>query len=150
MIRLGNSSRKILVEFISSLLLLLFVYAAVSKLITFHEFRVTMGQSPLLTSYASWLAWVVPTVEIMISILLVTSRFRLLGLYLSFSLMVLFTAYIAAILTLADYVPCSCGGVLQAMSWGQHLWFNGFFVLLSIAGIILDTANNSTYLLNEE
>lgn len=150
MIQFGNSSRKFLVEFISSLLILLFVYAAVSKLITFHEFRVTMGQSPLLTTYASWLAWVVPIVEIMISILLVTSRFRLLGLYLSFSLMVLFTAYIAMILTLADYVPCSCGGVLEAMSWGQHLWFNGSFVLLSIVGIFLDTANDYTDFLTEE
>lgn len=64
--------------------------------------------------------------------------------------MVLFTAYIAMILTLADYVPCSCGGVLEDMSWEQHLWFNGFFVLLSIAGIMLDTTNDSTYLLNEE
>lgn len=144
MIRLSYSRQNLLVEFISSLLILLFVYAAVSKLIAFQEFRVTIGQSPLLTPYASWLAWVVPLVEISISMLLVTSRFRLLGLYLSFSLMVLFTAYIAMILTYADYVPCSCGGVLEAMSWSEHLWFNGFFVLLSIVGIFLDTANDYT------
>jgi len=63
-------------------------------------------------------------------------RFRLLGLYASFSLMVMFTAYIIAITKFSDYIPCSCGGVLQNMSWNQHLIFNIGFILLAVAGII--------------
>lgn len=150
MIRLGNSRRKILVEFISSLLILLFVYAAVSKLISFHEFRVTIGQSPLLTPFASWLAWLVPIGELIVSVLLAFPAFRLLGLFLSFALMVLFTGYIVAILLFADFVPCSCGGVLEAMSWGQHLWFNGFFVLLAVGGIFMYESPDSTEFLRDE
>lgn len=150
MIQLGNSGRKILVELISSLLILLFVYAAVSKLIAFHEFRVTMGQSPLLTPFAGWLVWLVPMGELVVSLFLAFPAFRLLGLFLSFGLLILFTGYIVAILLFADFVPCSCGGVLEAMSWVQHLWFNGFFVLLAVGGIFMHEFPDSTEFLRDE
>ena len=129
--------KQLVIEIISSLLVLLFVYAAVSKLIDYQKFSVQLGQSPLLTAFAGWVAWIVPTVEIIISIMLAIPKFRLAGLYASFSLMVMFTSYIVAITKFSEYVPCSCGGVLQNMSWNQHLVFNLGFVLLSLTGILL-------------
>ena len=129
--------RTILLEIISALLILLFVYAAVSKLLDYQKFQVQLSQSPLLTAFAEWVSWIIPSLEIIISIMLVIPKFRLLGLYASFSLMVMFTAYIIAITKFSDYVPCSCGGVLQNMSWNQHLIFNIGFVFLALAGIVL-------------
>src|SRR5438045_1263366 len=129
--------RATIVEVISALFILLFVYAATSKLIDYQKFRVQLGQSPLLTAFAGWVAWIIPSVEIIISIMLAFPKFRLFGLYASFSLMVMFTAYIIAITKFSDYVPCSCGGVLQKMSWNQHLVFNIGFVLLLLMAIIL-------------
>ncbi|MEJ0031509.1 MAG: MauE/DoxX family redox-associated membrane protein [Bacteroidota bacterium] len=38
--------------------------------------------------------------------------------------MVMFTAYIVVITRFSEYTPCSCGGVLEKMSWDQHLVFN--------------------------
>lgn len=140
MIQIAHSRQEVVVEFIAFLFIVLFVYAAVSKILAFHAFQITLGQSPLLTPFAGWLAWFVPTLELIVCLLLATSSFLLLGLFLSFGLMVLFTGYIVAILQYADFVPCSCGGVLESMSWEQHLWFNGFFVLLAIAGIFLHSS----------
>jgi uncharacterized membrane protein YphA (DoxX/SURF4 family) len=129
--------RNIVVEIISYLLILLFVYAAVSKLLDYQKFQVQLGQSPLLTPFVGWISVLIPAIEILVSFMLAIPRFRLLGLYASFCLMVMFTAYIMAILNLKGHIPCSCGGVLQNMTWNQHLVFNISFVLLGIAGILL-------------
>jgi len=62
---------------------------------------------------------------------------RLTALYAAFSLMVMFTAYIAFILNFSDYIPCSCGGILEKMSWKEHLIFNSGFVIIALIGIAL-------------
>jgi hypothetical protein len=129
--------RVILSEIIACLFIFLFVYASASKLIDYQKFRVQIGQSPLITAYADWIAWFIPAIEIVISLLFAFSKTRLLALYASFSLMVMFTSYIIAITRFGDYVPCSCGGVLQNMGWHQHLIFNIVFVFLAIVGILL-------------
>ena len=122
---------------VASLFVLLFLYAAVSKIIDFQKFRIQLAQSPLLTVYAAWFAWFVPALEIGISIILLSNRWRLIGLYSSFSLMVMFTAYIIAIMQFSEYIPCSCGGILQHMRWKGHLIFNIVFTLLAVTGVLL-------------
>src|SRR3981081_2636578 len=133
----ANLKYLVIVETISFSLIFLFVYAAVSKVLDFQKFRVQLGQSPLLTAFAGWVAWIIPTIEIVISIMFAIPCWRLPALYAAFSLMVMFTAYIIAITKFSEYVPCSCGGILQNMSWNQHLVFNILFVLLSLTGIVL-------------
>jgi len=126
------------IDFISFLFILLFVYAAASKLMDMEKFRAQAGQSPLIYPVANLVIWTVPLLEILISILLIIPRSRLLGFYSSFGLMVLFSSYIVILLRFSDFVPCSCGGVLEKMTWTQHLVFNIAFVLLGLAGIILE------------
>jgi uncharacterized membrane protein YphA (DoxX/SURF4 family) len=128
---------KLVAETIAFLFILLFMYAAIAKLMDYEKFRAQLGQSPLLTAFAPWVAWGVPGIEIVISAMLAIPRFRLVAFYAAFGLMVMFTAYIVVILQFSDYIPCSCGGVLQDLSWTQHLVFNIVFVLLGLAGIFL-------------
>ncbi len=123
----------------SYLFVFLFLYAAASKLLDFETFAVQLAQSPLLSAYAGFIAWAVPGIEITIALLLVFERFRLFALYAAFTLMVMFTAYIYIILNFSDFVPCSCGGVLEKLSWTQHLFFNIFFIIL--AGVAVFFAN---------
>jgi hypothetical protein len=85
----------------------------------------------LLSAYAGIIAWLVPAVEIIIAVLMVFDRFRVLALFAAFALMVMFTAYIYIILNFSDFVPCSCGGVLEKLSWTQHLIFNIVFIILA-------------------
>jgi uncharacterized membrane protein YphA (DoxX/SURF4 family) len=127
------------IEIICFLFILLFVYAAGMKLRDVEEFVAQLSQSPLLMPFASWIAWFIPILELIVAGLLIIRRFRLIGLIASFTLMVMFTVYIIVIMNFATHVPCSCGGVLNDMGWGEHLVFNIAFVVLAVTGIILLT-----------
>lgn len=134
-----EKSKKIILEIICGLYILLFTYAAVSKLLDYQQFNVQLGQSPVLAAYADIIVWAVPFGEIVISLMLFFTRFRLIGLFASFFLMVMFTAYIIVILNFSDHVPCSCGGILEQLGWTEHLIFNGVFIALAFIGILLLT-----------
>ena len=41
------------------------------------------------------------------------------------------------ILNFIPDIPCSCGGVLEKMSWNEHLIFNIAFVVLGLVAILL-------------
>ena len=129
--RLNTKIRKLFLEFICLLYILLFVYAAVSKLLDFENFQVQLGQSPLLSVFAWWVARLVPAIELGIVVLLSVPKWRNLGLFGALILMTLFTTYIFIVLHYSSFVPCSCGGILEKMSWNTHLVFNIIFVLLA-------------------
>ena len=129
--------KKLALEIICALFILLFAYAAIMKLLDVQKFTVQIGKSPLLESYANLVAWAIPSIELIIAGMLVWGRFRLTGLYASFTLMSMFTIYIIAILQFSEKIPCSCGGILEDMGWTEHLFFNIGFVLLSMVGIVI-------------
>jgi uncharacterized membrane protein YphA (DoxX/SURF4 family) len=129
--------KKIALEIICLLYIVLFVYAAVSKLLDFENFQVQLGQSPLLSAFAGWIAFIVPISELIIAALLVFPRYRLLAMYMAFSLMIMFTAYIIIILNFSPFVPCSCGGILEKLGWKEHLIFNIAFCLSGIAALLM-------------
>jgi hypothetical protein len=124
-------------QLICSLLLLLFSYTALSKLLDYKTFSGQLSKSPFLEQYATTIAWLLPVTECIIALLLLFTKTRLTGLFASFALMLAFTIYIYMMLHYSYYVPCSCGGVLAMMSWPQHFWFNIFFTLLALTGILL-------------
>ncbi|MCF8716393.1 hypothetical protein JM658_16300 [Joostella atrarenae] len=124
-------------EIICFLFVLLFSYAAISKLMDFELFRAQLGKSPLLTSIAGWVAWGIPLLELIIALALITPKFRLLACYGCLSLMSLFTMYIVIILNFTDDIPCACGGILETMGWQEHLIFNSIFIILATIGILL-------------
>lgn len=129
--------KHVLLTTICCLLIILFTYAAFSKLFTYTEFQQQLSTSPLLKSYAGVLAWLVPALELLITGMLTFLATRLTGLYSSFLLLLIFTIYIAAMLFFQENLPCSCGGVLEQLSWTQHLFFNLFFTGISVMGIVL-------------
>lgn len=127
---------KFVIQITSSLLIMLFVYTAVSKLIDIKQFERQMHSQAFSYGTAGILIWTIPELEILTSFLLVFDRTRLAGFYISALLLSIFTGYI--ILVLLHYykhVPCSCGGVIKALGWKMHLVFNIFFLLLSVLGI---------------
>jgi putative oxidoreductase len=136
--------RSILLQLISALLILLFVYTSVSKLIDFQQFKEHIYNQAIPHSTASILIWTLPVIEIITAGLLFFDRSRLAGFSLSSILLICFTAYI--ILVLLNYfgrVPCSCGGVIKALGWKMHLAFNLFFLLLSFLGIYFTNRERS-------
>ncbi|WP_207514871.1 MauE/DoxX family redox-associated membrane protein [Longitalea luteola] len=130
--------RKIIIEIISSLLILLFLYASVSKWLDFKLFIGEMNNQPFPNWMTPFLVWSIPFIEVIIALGLIFERTRVPALYASFVLMSAFTVYTVAILFHAfRYIPCSCGGVIRSLTWPQHLFFNLFFVGISLWGIIL-------------
>lgn len=132
------SKKQVMLECIVALLIMLFLYASISKFLDFKTFIDQMNNQPLPNSWTPFLVWVIPGLEIAISLSLLFEYTRLLGLYASLILMILFTVYTGIILLhFFPYIPCSCGGVIQKLTWTQHLILNLSYVSLSILGIIL-------------
>src|ERR1700761_6953488 len=108
--------RQVLLECISALLILLFLYASLSKFMDFKTFTREMNNQPLPNSWTPFLVYFIPCTEILLSIFLIFERTRLLGFYGSLILMGLFTIYATVILLhFFGYVPCSCGGVIKRL-----------------------------------
>lgn len=141
----SGHNKSYIVQVICLLFVLLFVYAAVSKLLDFENFQVQLGQSPLISAFASWIVWLLPLLELLIAVLLMIPKVRTIALFGAFNLMVMFTAYIYIVLNHSSFVPCSCGGILEKMSWRVHLVFNIFFVFLACWAILLDSKSNKVF-----
>ncbi|NQX56894.1 hypothetical protein HQN86_24970 [Pedobacter panaciterrae] len=129
--------RETLVEIISALFIILFAYAALTKIEDFEKFRIELGKSPILSLFAKYVAVGIPLIELVIAALLALKKMQYYALYLSFSLMVVFSVYIIVILKFGTYIPCSCGGILQNLTWSQHLFFNIGFVILGALSILI-------------
>lgn len=130
--------KKWLPDIVSALLIVLFVYAASSKLFDYTQFKMQLGRSSLVGAYAGIIAWLVPAMELTISGMLTVKYIRLYGLYVSMMLLLVFTLYIAAMLLTEEHLPCSCGGFISLLNWHQHLAFNIFFMALCGLGILME------------
>ena len=117
----------------------MFSYAAISKLMVFDSFRIQLLIQPIPKWSVEILSYLLPALELIISFLLIFRRSRGLGLLASASMMLLFSVYVGLAMTGAfGSIPCTCGGIIQKLSWPQHFIFNLLFLLISIYGIILD------------
>jgi uncharacterized membrane protein YhaH (DUF805 family) len=139
--RLITKIQSLIIEIVSLLYIILFVYAAVSKLLDFENFQVQLGQSPLLSAFAGSVSYTVPIVELLIVALLLIRRLRYWGLFAAFCLMIMFTVYIIIILNYSPFIPCSCGGILEKLNWHEHLIFNIVFTLLALIAVLLERSS---------
>lgn len=131
-------TRFFIADAISAILLLLFLYAAVSKLLDHERFQQALQMSPLLENQSEVIAWLLPITEIIVALVLFFPRFRLKGLYASFVLLAIFTIYLTYMVAFSPHLPCNCGGILKRLTWKQHILFNTFFIVLSLIGIYLN------------
>lgn len=129
--------RRVALEVIVFLCVLLFVYTAVSKLVAYERTVAQLERAPLTAGIAGFAAWAVPVGELIVAALLCHPRWRLAGLYAFLGLMALFTTYIVQTLFFSEFLPCGCGGALESLTWSEHLLFNIGFILLAVVGIIL-------------
>jgi len=109
----------------------LFLYAGVSKLMDYISFKQQLETSPILAPISSITALGIPLLEISISLLLIVPSWQYKGLLCSCMLLSIFTVYIFFLLTINSHIPCNCGGIIESMSWKQHLVFNIFFIALN-------------------
>lgn len=132
-----RSRRSVIVEIIGALFIFLFVYTAINKIIAFDTLKHVLKKYPLIGDFSTLVAWLLPAAELVVAAMLFIPKTKLVGLYSALSLMSAFTIYLFYMLVFTPKLPCTCGGMLQQLSWPQHLIFNLFFVLLAIVGIRL-------------
>lgn len=118
----------------SALLIFLWTYTALSKL-TSLDIAVSFLLNSPFAAVAHQLAILLPVTELFLALLLLVPRTRLFGLTLSAMLLVAFTCYIIYMLGFYPKRPCNCGGVIAALSWTQHIFFNLFFIAITILSI---------------
>lgn len=128
---------KLIIEIVSSLLILLFVYTGINKFLAIDSLKFVLKEYPLIGSVPDLIAWGLPITELFVAILLFIPRTRLTGLYSSLILLTGFTLYLGYMLLFTSKLPCTCGGMLQKLTWPQHFIFNIFFILLTATGIWL-------------
>lgn len=121
------------------LLIFLFTYTGVSKLIDHDTFYSSILQSPIIRTKAIIISWLVPMLELLIVGMLLSGKYRSAGLRLSLFLMTIFTLYISYMILFVEYLPCSCGGVIKELSWTNHILFNCFFIILIVIVILFNT-----------
>lgn len=134
--------RNAIVEIISSLLIILFIYTGLNKWMDFANFKFTLGRSPFIQPMSGLIAATLPAIELLIALALIFKRTRPIGLYASYFLMLLFTGYIWIMLHYAYDLPCSCGGILAELSWKGHLVFNSIFTMLALGGVLMQSHTN--------
>ena len=132
----------LLADIISAILLLLFLYSSLSKLVDRTLFKAVLLASPLLKYVAGSIVWLLPIAEIVVAILLFIPSTRVKGLYGSLMLISIFTAYLIYMIFVTPHLPCNCGGVLKSLTWKQHIYFNLFSIILSASGIFLYQKNS--------
>lgn len=127
--------KPLLVKFITSLLILLFTYTALSKLLDYRGFVRSLSESPLIHKGADTIAWLLPVAEQVVVLLLFFEQSRRAGLIASLTLLVLFTVYLLYMILFVADLPCNCGGVISRLSWKEHVLFNLFFIGMNVLGL---------------
>lgn len=118
----------------SGLLIFLFVYTAINKLKNHSEFIYTLRQSPLLAKFAAPVSWLIPLVELLISISLLFPERRKSGFLFYGILMSAFTLYVGFMFLFTPNLPCTCGGIITQLNWNEHLLVNISFTAIAFIG----------------
>jgi len=119
--------------FLQSLVFFLFLYSGITKTIGFGLFVNALDKSLFFNDFNTrFIGIFVIAAEFAIPVLLFFESTALYGYLLSFLLLLLFTAYILLMFLLSPFLPCSCGGLIESLSWRQHIFFNLAFMAISL------------------
>jgi Ca2+/Na+ antiporter len=140
---MSENKKEILITVFRYLCLFLFVYTAYAKLIDHERFFRGLTKVHMVSNHAAVISYLVPLVEIVISILLIVPNTIKIGLIMFVVTMTAFTVYIIGALIWESKLPCHCGGAIEKLSWTQHVWFNIAFIILAFAALWIFNLNKS-------
>ena len=130
-------TKNLIAEIIIFLLLLMWAYTFVSKVLDFDTFRRQINGAYLLSSLGSPLPYLLQVLHLSLVVLLIKKSWRKIGLITSLSLLVLYTGYLIYILKFAPSIPCSCISLYSRLNWDDQLLINFAVLALNIIGLIM-------------
>ncbi|WP_157373417.1 MauE/DoxX family redox-associated membrane protein [Algoriphagus terrigena] len=120
----------------SGILILLWTYTGLDKLIRFGESRNAFRNQTFPVELAEILSYAVPGVELLIALLLLFSVTRWWGYLGSMLLLTVFITYVGLIWVGAfPRFPCNCAGILESLGWAEHFWLNLLFIGVAVYGV---------------
>ena len=123
-------------KIISTLLILLWTYTGLDKLIRWKASRNAFHNQTFPGELAEVLTYAVPIVELLIALLLLFSVTRWWGYLGSALLLTVFITYVGLIWVGAfPRVPCNCAGILESLGWAEHFWLNLGFIGIAVWGL---------------
>lgn len=127
------------------LLILVFSYTAIYKIIDFSGWIKKVSELDLVREYnLLWLGYLVPFLEIIIVVLFCFSRTKKMAAYLSTLAMAFFTVYIFYKIYIAEDSLCPCGGIFSSLTLDKHLIVNIILLLISIL-LLINEKNEKNY-----
>lgn len=106
---------------------LVFIYTGISKLADISAFSANLQKSILIPAgMISVISIALPLLEIAVPILFLSKKTEKAGIYIALLLMCIFTLYTILIYYFSPDVPCSCGGIVDSLSWPAHIFINIF------------------------
>lgn len=133
----SKQPKNLFTEIMAGLFVLVFLYTAIMKFRDITAFTNAMEHSPLIQAYSTTLGWLIPALELLISLALIIPKTRIYGLIGGTVLMGLFTLYVGFILAGKGNLPCTCGGVIEQMGWEEHFVFNTSLMLGGIISLFI-------------
>jgi len=134
----------IVIYTITFLFIVLWAYVSFPKFLNMKRFRYVMLSQIMPGWLANILYVLLPVFEIGVMILLLFDKTRLLGMYVSFLLMLIFTIYIGgAAFNIYKLHLCPCGKLFSKLSWKEHFLLNLTLTLLALIALYLI---NETYI----
>lgn len=146
---MNRRKNKILIDIICALLVLVFVYSGINKLLDHNNFKTQIKFIVPYPILGNILSYTVPVGELIIAILITINQTKRAGIHAFITLITAFTLYFIIMLSSGKNLPCTCGGFINTLSWKQHLAFNIGLILLAVAGLYLDKKNNSQLVAKE-
>tara|TARA_R110002020_G_scaffold182783_1_gene378530 strand:- start:132 stop:608 length:477 start_codon:yes stop_codon:yes gene_type:complete len=132
----SNDQSALAIQLSSLLLILLFIYTGLDKLIRWKESKNAFHNQTFPAELAELLVYAVPISELLIALLLFFSVTRWWGYLSSILLLTIFTTYVGLIWVGAfPRVPCNCAGILNSLGWAEHFILNLLFIALAILGL---------------
>jgi len=120
----------------STLLILLWTYTGLDKLIRFESSRKAFHNQTFPAELAEVLAYAVPITELLIASLLLFAVTRWWGYLGSILLLTVFTTYVGLIWVGAfPRVPCNCAGILESLGWAEHFVLNVVGIGMGVWGL---------------
>lgn len=132
---LSKPAKDKIITTICWLCMALFLYTAYAKIVDHARFLAGLSRVHLINGVAKYISYAVPAAEIIVALLLLIPQSAKIGLYSFIAVMTSFTIYIISAMIWEKQLPCHCGGAIEKLSWGQHIWFNLAFITIAIVAL---------------
>jgi hypothetical protein len=125
------------IEVIASLLIVLFLYAATTQVVSHPTFQSQINRSLSNTALSGIIAWLIPAIQLTMAFLLWRPATRLAAFSCSLAIVSCYTVYLVMMLPGAYNSFCNCGELWQQARLELNILVNVAIIFLAATAIIL-------------